>query len=195
MKYIKDDAGNLYETYSTPESAINAYAEKCLESGERVNAQTECSFAVAVDDAGNISFCVANVFRFTNCTIGNIKGEPFPLETWYEDEWMIPVIYEDDIPEVQYEYYENYIALEHVDAQIIEEIRNAPKEQLFERIMNLVPAGKTPEINMLSDLSEASVQCDIWNDYIGVRWVERYFYDEDDVRRDIEIYDVPTEIE
>lgn len=189
MKYIKDDVGNLYETYSTPEAAINAYAEGCLEGGERVNVDTECSFAVAVDENGEYSFGVEDVCRFTNCTIANIKE----WKHWYEKDWIEKVVWEDEIPEDEYEYYENYLSLEHVDAENIADIRNSSGEQLFEKIMNLVPAGKTPEQNLLRDLTEASVQCDICNDCVCVRWITRWTYEEG-VCTNIEIYDVPTEL-
>ena len=53
IRYIKDDAGNLYRTFDTPEQAIKFFKEEyeknACEDDEKIESDTELSFAVAVD--------------------------------------------------------------------------------------------------------------------------------------------------
>lgn len=103
--YIKDDAGNLYRTFDTPEQAIKFYIEEyeknACEDDEKIESDTELSFAVAVDfddPQKKKTFCVAEYGRFTNCTIAEIAE----WEDWYDDEWIVPVVWKEE--EYKYQY-------------------------------------------------------------------------------------------
>lgn len=181
MRYIKDDAGNLYRTFKTPELAIKFYTEEykkyASEDDEKIDSDTECSFAVAVDfddPEQEKTFCVAGYGRFTNCTIADIEE----WEDWYDDKWLVPVVH-NEFKEIQSlrDFFaigdgedgsKTFVSITegYTDNVVFEAFSI---EDLFAKLAELVEQDKShPEESSKYDIYALSSSDDFGNDFIFV---------------------------